>query len=195
MRRIVAVLPLTWPLALAALPAHAQGKMPQFDFANPLLKAQIVWGAVIFVALYFLFGRIGLPQVAAVFAAREAKIGGDLEEARLARDKAERAVAELTEARRVAYAEAQAALAGAAQRAKEASAAKTAEVNARLDRQLAESEAQVAAARARAMAALRDVAADTAETLVARLAGRPADAARIRQAVSDELAARGLAGA
>ncbi len=182
-----------WLVFGAALPAHAEGKMPQFDFANPLLTAQVVWGAIIFAILYFAFDRVGLPRVAGVIAAREQTIGGDLEQARLAKEKADRAVAELTEARRVAYAEAQAAQAAAAQKAKDAAAARSAEVNARLDKQLADSERQIAAARAGAMAALREAASDTADLLVFRLAGRPADSQAMRAAISDALAARGLA--
>jgi hypothetical protein len=41
---------------LAASPAFA-GTMPQLDFANPLLKAQVIWGAVIFAGLYLAIGR------------------------------------------------------------------------------------------------------------------------------------------
>jgi F-type H+-transporting ATPase subunit b len=181
-------------LSCAALPAYAD-TMPQFDFANPLLRAQVVWGAIIFIALYVAASRVGLPAVASVLEARAATIGGDLEQARLARDRADRAVAELNEARRVAYGEAQAALAAAAQRAKEAADAKSIEVNTRLDRQLAESRAQIDAAHAAAMASLSDVATDTAEALITRLAGVKAEPARVRAAVAASLGARGLAGA
>jgi F-type H+-transporting ATPase subunit b len=181
-------------LSCAALPAYAE-TMPQFDFANPLLRAQVVWGAIIFVALYVAASRVGLPAVAAVLEARAATIGGDLEQARLARDRADRAVAELNEARRLAFGEAQSALAAAAQRAKEAADAKSIEVNTRLDRQLAESRAQIEAAHATAMASLSGVAADTAEALVARLTGQRADPARVRAAVDATLGARGLVGA
>jgi len=180
-------------LSCAALPAYAD-TMPQFDFANPLLRAQVVWGAIIFVALYIAASRVGLPAVASVLEARAATIGGDLEQARLARDRADRAVAELNEARRVAYGEAQAALAAAAQRAKEAADAKSIEVNTRLDRQLAESRAQIEAAHKAAMASLSDVATDAADTLIGRLAGLKADRARVRAAVAASLGARGLAG-
>ena len=39
--------------------------MPQLDFANPLTTSQVVWGAIIFVVLYVLLSRIGLPKVGA----------------------------------------------------------------------------------------------------------------------------------
>jgi F-type H+-transporting ATPase subunit b len=172
--------------------AHAD-TMPQLDFANPLVKAQVVWGAVIFAVFYVLVSRWGLPRVGAILAMREQSIAGDLEQARLAKETADRAVAELNEARRVAFAESQAALAAAAQKAKDEAAASAAEVNARLDRQLAESEAQIDAARTAALGALGDVAADTATAVITRLTGRTADAARVRSAVAESLQARGLA--
>jgi F-type H+-transporting ATPase subunit b len=194
MRRFYSRFALGAVLAGAAAPAYA-GDMPQFDFANPLTVAQIVWGGVIFIALYAAFSTVGLPRVEGVLAAREATIDGDLEQARLAKEKADRAVAELNEARRVAYAEAQAALASAAQKAKDAAAAKAAEVNAKLDAQLAESEKRINAARAGAMAALREAASDTAATLITRLSGQTPAPDQLRAAVGVALSARGLVNA
>jgi F-type H+-transporting ATPase subunit b len=181
-------------ISLWACAAHAEG-MPQLDFASPLLTAQVIWGGIIFGAFYVACLHWGLPKVAAVLATREQTIAGNLEAARLSKEKADRAIAELNEARRAAYAEAQAALAAANQHAKEAAAARSAEVAARLDQQLADAEKNIAAARAGAMASLREAAADTAEMLVTRLAGRPADTRRLRDAIGTALAARGLASA
>lgn len=194
MRRMLRLLAYAAAFTAAAAPAYA-GNMPQFDFANPLTLAQVVWGGVIFIGLYAAFSTVGLPRVAAVLEARERAIGGDLEQARLAKEKADRAVAELNEARRVAYAEAQAAMATASQKAKEAAAAQAAEVAARLDKQLAESEARINAARAGALAALREAASDTAETLITRLAGQKPQPDLLREAVGAALSARGLASA
>jgi F-type H+-transporting ATPase subunit b len=120
-------------------------------------------------------------------------IAEDLEQARLAKQNADRAVVELTAARSRAYAESQAEVAAATQKAKEAAALRAAEVNARLDRQLADAESQIAAARAGAMGALREVAADTAEAMVARLTGRGASTQDVANAVGEALGRRGLA--
>jgi F-type H+-transporting ATPase subunit b len=195
MRQRLSLVAMAAVLVAAAVPAYAEGNMPQFDFANPLTVAQIVWGGVIFIGLYAAFSTVGLPRVEAVLAAREHAIGSDLEQARLAKEKSDRAVAELNEARRVAYAEAQSAMAAAAQKAKDAAAAKAAEVNARLDAQLADSEARINAARAGAMAALREAASDTAEALITRLAGHAPAQDLLHDAVGKALSARGLAGA
>ena len=163
---------LTTLLFVSAATAARADTMPQLDFANPLVKSQVVWGAIIFALFYALLSRWALPRVAAILATREQTISGDLEQARLAKQNADRAAQELTEARRVAQAESQAALAAAASKAKADADARAAEVNARLDRQLAESEAQIQAARAEAQRALGGIAAETTANVVGRLTGR-----------------------
>ena len=170
--------------------ACAKEGMPQLDFANPLTKSQVVWGAIIFVALYLLMSRWGLPRVASVLDERAAKIAGDLEAARAAKLNADAAVAELTEATQRARAEAQAAINRAADQAKLAAAAQTAALNARLDAQLAEAEGRIAAARGSAVSALRQVARETADTMITRLTGTQPDTQTVDRAVAAALAAR-----
>ena len=171
--------------------AHASG-MPQLEFANPLLLSQVVWGAIIFFAFYLAVSHIGLPKVDAILAHRAEVIGGDLAAAHLSKQRADQAVAELTEARRVAYAQSQAEVNAAAQRAKDAAARESDAARVRLDRQLAESEAQIDTARGQAMASLRQVAAETAEALITRLTHQAPDHGRLDDAVGDALHARGL---
>jgi F-type H+-transporting ATPase subunit b len=177
---------------VAASGAAQADTMPQLDFANKLLTAQVVWGALIFAGFYALVSRWGLPKIGSILEMRAETIARDLNQARDARNDADRAVAELTEARKKAYAQSQAAIADATQKAKKAAAEQAAAQEARLDAQLAESEAQIGAARAAAMGALREVATDTAIGVVSRLIGGQADAYRVQEAVSRELADRGL---
>jgi F-type H+-transporting ATPase subunit b len=180
-------------LLLAPAAAHAEGGgMPQLDFANPLTTSQVVWLAIIFVVLYVLTSRFALPKVGEVLEERATHIARDLESAQAAKTKADTAVTELTDATAKARAEAQAAINAALDRAKAAAAKQAAEMNERLDRQLAESEAQIAAARNAAMGALRQVATDTATTMVARLTGTAPDGAALDQAIGRALAARGV---
>jgi F-type H+-transporting ATPase subunit b len=177
-------------LPTAALAAEG---MPQLNFANPLTTSQIVWMAVIFVSLYLVLSRWALPQVADVLEARAAAIGADLEAARQTKTEADGTVAEFTEATQKAHVAAQAEIASAVARAKEQAAAQSATLNARLEKQLADAEQQIAAARAAALGALRQVAADTAGTVVSRLTGTPADRDTVDHAVGAALAARGHA--
>ena len=90
-----------------------------------------------------------------------------------------------------ARAEAQAAVANATQQAQLEATSRAEALNARLNAQIVAAEQRIAASRDSAMGALRSVATDTAEALVARLTGG-ADRGVIDQAVGTELAARGL---
>jgi F-type H+-transporting ATPase subunit b len=187
MRRIAVV-----AVVLLALPAVAQaGGMPQLDFNNPLTTSQVVWLVFIFSALYVSLTRWGLPKVADLLETRAIAIAADLEVARKAKAESDVAVNASNTATRQAHAEAQAEVAAAVGRAKEAAAAQAAELNARLEVQLAAAEERIAAARASAMGALRQVATDTADAVVTRLTGRAPGRAVVDQAVGAALAARG----
>jgi F-type H+-transporting ATPase subunit b len=189
---------LAFRLALMGVLLAASGSafadtMPQLQFGNKLLTAQVIWGALIFAAFYWGVSRVGLPKVDVILDMRAQTIARDLNQARDARADAERAVAELTAARNTAYAQSQAAIADALAKAKADAAARAAAQEATLDAQLAESEARILAARNAAMGALREVASDTALAVVSRLTGRAAPAGLVQGAVADVLAERGLA--
>jgi F-type H+-transporting ATPase subunit b len=178
-------------LMLPAVALAAEG-MPQLDLANPLTTSQVVWGAIIFVVLYVVLSRSGLPLVASVLDERAARISLDLDGARAAKARADAGVADASEATAKARAEAQAAIAIAVEEAKKAAAAQAETLNARLEKQLADSEAQIATARIAAMGAIRQVATETAATVVSRLTGISPNPARLNTAVGSALAARGI---
>jgi len=180
-------------LALLLLPtgAFAAEGMPQLDFVNKLTLAQVVWGAIIFVVLYLLLSRWALPQVAAVLATREATIRGDLDTAHAAKAKADVAIIELTDAIQRARTEAQASIASAVDQAKHAASAQAVVSNAKLEAQISAAEQSIGTARAAAMSALREVATDTANTIINRLTGLIPDGGRVDNAVGAVLTARG----
>jgi len=186
MSRVVAVAGLMLPAA-----ARAEG-MPQLDFTTPLTVSQVVWGAIIFAVLYILLSRNGLPLVTSVLDERAAKISTDLNEANAAKASADADMAEAEQAIAKARAEAQTAISAALDEAKKAAAAQAEALNARLEAQLQDSEAQIARARASAMNALRQVATETAATVVTRLSGVAPDAGRLDGAIGSALAARGV---
>ena len=187
--------------ALALLPAagsfaaeheeHAGG-MPQLRFDDPYLVAQVFWLLAIFALLYVLMAGFALPRVAKVLEARRGRIDGDLEAARAAKDRADAAMADHRSATARARAEAQGQVASAVARAQEELAVKTEAMNAKLAQQIEAAEAQIAAARGAALGALRQVSADTAAAVVARIAGG-ADRGLVDAAVDRELSARGHA--
>jgi F-type H+-transporting ATPase subunit b len=178
-------------LLLMAAGPEKEG-MPQLDFKSPLTISQVVWGAIIFTLLYFLLSRWALPKVASVVEDRRTRVAGDLDTARAAKSEADAAVAELTEATRRARSESQAAIATATQQAKAEAATRSAAMNATLDAQLSEAEGRIATARNAAMGALRQVAGDTATSIVTRLTGHAPEAAVIDRAVGSLLPATAI---
>jgi F-type H+-transporting ATPase subunit b len=200
MRRVILLAALAATLPTIAFAASSSAVpvegMPQLAFGHPeqgrLLVGQMVWLLLIFAAMYHLMANIALPRVGAVIEERHARITADLEAAQAAKLEADASMAAHRGATNAARAEARAAVAAAVQAAQAESDAKAAALNARLSKQIAESEAQIDAARASAMGAIRGVATDTAEALVARLVGR-ADRATVEAAVGRVLASSGRA--
>jgi F-type H+-transporting ATPase subunit b len=191
LRRVV--LPGLAALAVALLvapgAARAEG-MPQLDFSTPLTISQVYWGAGIFIVLYLLLSRIGLPQVGAVIEQRAVRIAADLDTAKAQKTQADAAVAELTATVQRSRAAAQSEVNQAVDQAKAAAAEQAVALNKRLEAQLKAAETQINAARAAALGALHQVATDTASTVIARLTGAPADLPRLDAAVAAALAAR-----
>jgi len=180
-----------WLTALLLTPsvAHAEG-MPQLDFANPLTTSQVVWGAIIFALLYWLLSRLALPKVGRVIEERARHIAADLETAQASKTRADAAAREVADATAKARAEAQAAINAALDAAKQEASARIAALNERLEKQLQEAEAQIDAARSAAMRALREVATETAATVISRLTGASPDAQRLDGAIGSALATR-----
>jgi F-type H+-transporting ATPase subunit b len=186
------VLPLATALMALPFAAMAEG-MPQMDFKNPLLLSQVWWGMAIFAVLYIVASRVALPKVGEVLEERASKIAADLEAAQASKTKADADAAESMAAIAKARSEAQAAINAALETAKAAAATQAAALNERIEKQLGDAETQIAQARAAALGALREVATDTANTVVTRLTGRAPDTGRLSQAVGFALAARGVA--
>jgi F-type H+-transporting ATPase subunit b len=170
--------------------AWAEG-MPQLDFKTPLTVAQVVWGAAIFIVLYVLLSRVGLPKVGAVIEQRAVHIAADLDAAKAQKAQADAAVAELTATMQRSRAEAQGEINQAVDQAKAAAAVQAGALNARLEAQLKTAEARISEARGAAMSALHQVATDTATTVIARLTGASPDPRRVDSAVAAALTARG----
>lgn len=163
--------------------------MPQLEFGNPLLIAQVVWLLIIFGLLYHVMSTYALPRVESVLEERRARIAADLAAAQDAKAEADAAMAAHRDATAKARAEAQAAIAMAMQQAQAEATARSEELNRRLARQIEEAEGRIAAARDSAMGALRQVSLETAETLVTKVTGR-ADRGLLEAAVNRALTAR-----
>jgi F-type H+-transporting ATPase subunit b len=176
--------------AMTPSAALAESNMPQMDFSNPLTTSQVVWMAIILVALYLTLSRWGLPEIGKVLEHRAQTIGADLETARAAKAAADQAVAELNKTMNQARAAAQAEIAKAVAEAKAKALAQSQELAKKLDAQLEDAETQITAARTAALAAIKPVAADAATEILARLTGKTPAATALTPQIDAAYAAR-----
>nr|WP_173571940.1 hypothetical protein [Acetobacter oeni] len=172
------------PLIVAAAPGAYAAGMPQLDFKNPLVTGQVIWGGIIFLFFYLALRNWALPKVETVLSNRHERITGDLDQAHEAKMEADKAVRELNETKKAAAAQAQAHLDSVLAQEHAASAQRLAEINAKLETEIASAEANVAAERKRAMESLRPIASDVAESLIQRLTGQAPDRASVDAAIA-----------
>ena len=167
------------PAAGAA--AAGAGGLPQFDLAQ--WPGQMVWVLIVFAVLYVLFAKVFVPGVGGAIDAREAKIAGDIAEARRLKAEAEAqakaAAGEMDEARERARQLA----ADAKREARNAAARRRAEEAGRLAKGFEEAETRIAAAKNEAMGHVRAIAAGTALAMIERLTGAPATTGEVDRAL------------
>ena len=156
--------------------------MPQLDPAS--FPSQLFWLALTFIPLFLVLWKVALPKVAAVIAAREARIRDDLAEASRLRDEAKEAEARYEATLKEAHERAREEL----RRAAQALAVEAAERHAQLARELADNiaaaEARIASARAAAMANIESVAGEAAREATERLIGIKASPSALTQAIA-----------
>lgn len=164
----------------AAAEEHS-GAFPPFDPAG--FGGQLFWLAVTFVALYLVMSRVALPRIGGILETRRTRIEGDLKEAERLRVETDRALAAyeaaLAEARRNAHAIAEETRSSI----KADIANKRKSVEAGLAGRVAEAEARIQQTKIAALGNVDAIAAETAQELVAKLAGK-VSAAQARSAVA-----------
>ena len=165
---------------------HAAEKagMPQLDFTT--FPNQIFWLVVTLVVIYLLLSKIVLPRVAGILAERKGVITGDLAAAEELKQNAVAAEKSYQEALVQARAEGAAIIAETRAVIQKDLAAATAKADVQIAAKAAESEGRINEIKAGAVAAVAEVARDTAEALVQALGGR-ADAAAISAAVTERM--------
>jgi F-type H+-transporting ATPase subunit b len=163
----------------------ASGHFPPFE--SHTFASQVLWLAIVFVALYLLMSRLALPRIGAILEARRARIEGDLAEAQRLKDQSDAAIAAYEKALSDARARAQT-LANA-MREKEAAAAEARRktLEAELSTRVADAEKTIAATRASAMNNVRGIAAEAAAAIVERLIGTAPAGQEVADAVGDVL--------
>jgi F-type H+-transporting ATPase subunit b len=166
------------PGAHGAAEAHAEGGLPQFDFAQ--WPGQIAWFLIVFFALMAFIRFFAAPKVGGTIEAREAKIAGDIAEARRLKDEADAQAAAAAQEAAQARAQAQRVAGDARAKAQGEIAARLAEEEATLAAKAAEAEGRIAAARDAAMGNVQSIATETAAAIVAKLTGQAPSAAELR---------------
>lgn len=169
----------------AAHAAEASAGMPQLDFAT--FPNQIFWLVVSVLVLYLLLSRVALPRIASVLEDRHQTISNDLEKAAQLKRDAEEAEAAYNAALAEARAEAQRIAAEAkAEIQKEVDAA-TAKADAEIAAKAAESQKRIEEIRDSALAAVEEVAGETATEIVKAIMPNAADDAAIAAAVTQRV--------
>lgn len=160
--------------------AHGgEGGLPQLKFEY--WGGQILWLLILFAIFYVLVARVFTPRLRKVMDDRSASISGAIAEARRAQAEAEaqatKGKAEIAEART----QSQRIALEAKAKSKAESDARLAKEEAALSVQLDEAEVRIRSSRDQAMTQVEGIAVETAQAMVAKLAG-PVTAAELATA-------------
>jgi len=160
--------------------AEAAPGMPQLDFST--FPNQIFWLLVTLIAIYLVLSRVALPRIASVFAERQGSITNEIAAAEELKQRAAEAEAAYDKA--LADARAEANRIGAETKAEVQGQinAAIARADAEIAARASEGEARIDEIRVGATAAVREVAIDAAEAVVAAM-GVNVDSAAIAAAV------------
>jgi F-type H+-transporting ATPase subunit b len=158
--------------------------MPQLDFST--FPNQIFWLVVTLVVIYLILSRVALPRIAGVLAERQGTITGDIARAEELKAQAEEAEAAYQKALADARSEAQRIVGEAKAEIQKDLDAAMEKADAEISAKTAESETRIAEIREGALAAVKDVARDTAAEIVSALGGK-ASAADVTAAVDQRL--------
>jgi F-type H+-transporting ATPase subunit b len=171
--------------AAAGAASGASGGLPQFD--PTWWAGEIFWFAAIFLLVFILMAKVFMPRIGGTIEEREKRITGDIRQAMDLKEQAEaqaaQADAEMAEARSRSHKLAADAKARAQAEANERQAVE----EAKLGESVAKAEAEIRAARDEALSHVREIASETAQSILVRLTGEPASAAELKAV----LAARG----
>jgi F-type H+-transporting ATPase subunit b len=156
---------------------ESHGVFPPFDPAT--FPSQLLWLAITFAALYLLMSRIALPRVGGILENRKGLIDADLAAADADRQKTDAAVAAYEKALAEAKAKAQG-IANESRAAIQADlAAKRGAAETDLAAKVSAAEARIAQTKSEALTHVDEIAAETAQAVVAQLVGDvPADSVR-----------------
>lgn len=143
--------------------------MPQLNPAD--FAPQLIWLAIIFVALYLVLSRVAIPHLSGVLEARERRIGDDLDRAAELKGEADQVRTAYEKAVAEARTRAQEVARSTDARLSSEANERQAQLGSDLATQIRDAEARIATARNAAMNNLAGVAGEAARLAVERVAG------------------------
>ncbi|HUS55426.1 MAG TPA: F0F1 ATP synthase subunit B' [Thermohalobaculum sp.] len=164
---------------------HAKSGLPQLDFTT--FPSQIFWLAVTCFVLFQLMNKIALPRIASVLEERADAIADDLDRAEEFKRKASEAEAAYQQALADARTMAQGIVAETKAAIQKDVDAAMARADAEISARAGESEKRIREIRDSAIAAVAEVANDTAVAIIDRVMPDVMDAAAIKAAVQSRL--------
>lgn len=156
---------------------HGSDVFPPFDPAT--FPSQLLWLAISFGALYLLMSKLALPRIGGILENRKLTIDTDLAAADADRQKTDAAIAAYEQALAEARSNAQGIAAQTRDAIQADLAAKRAAAEADLSGKVTAAEARIAQTKAEALTHVDEIAAETAQAVVAQLVGDvPAESVR-----------------
>ena len=165
---------------------HGGGFPP---FQKDTFASQLLWLALVFVALYLLMARLALPRVGAILENRRLRIEGDLAAAQRLKDESDAAIAAYEKALADARGRAQTLANETRQRAAAEAEASRKSLDATLNARIDEAEKVIADKRAAAMLNVQEIATEAAAAIVERLIGVAPAGQQVAAAVAETAAA------
>jgi F-type H+-transporting ATPase subunit b len=162
--------------------------MPQLDLAT--FPSQVFWLFVTFAVLYLLMAKLITPRIERIVTARQSRVDSDLERASRLQSEAETVMAAYEKALAEARMQAQATIKLTLDRLNAVAAERQSQAGAQIARRLEEAERRIAAEKNQALASLPQIAAEVAQSAVARLAGKEIGAPAVAAAVESVIKER-----
>jgi F-type H+-transporting ATPase subunit b len=168
------------------IPSGEHGKgFPPFD--GKTFPSQLLWLALVFIALYVLMSRVALPRIGSIIENRRSRIDGDLAEAQNLKGQSDAAIAAHEKALSDARGRAQTLANETREKAAAAAEARRKEVDAGLQTRIADAEKTIASTRSAAMTNVHGIATDAAAAIVERLTGVASAGKDVGDAVANVL--------
>lgn len=145
---------------------------PPFDSST--YPSQLLWLAITFAALYFLMSRVALPRIGEILETRQDNIEGKLAEAERMRQKTDQALQDYETALATAKSKSLDIAEETRTNVKADLDAKRTKVETDLAKKISEAETRIQATKTEALGNVGEIAAETAQNIVAKITGKVA---------------------